>query len=118
MTLFTFIVSAYGQDDYPLIFIATAIVGCFLTAVVSVGFEYGTHLAIPANEAVVGGIYNVFAQAGGCILVWVGGKIFENGDDDDKSSSILTLNYLLSGVLLGAGVLYVVGMKQKGCRII
>ena len=121
MVLFTGTVYEIGDDISPsksssgshvVIFAVTGVVGCFFTSVVSVGFEYGTDLAKPANEAVVGGIYNVFAQTGGCILVFVGGKIFEQGSGGNQTSHIVLLNGLLSGALLIAGILYVVGIKK------
>ena len=112
MVSFTFVVSSDEEASHVPVFVVTGLVGCFLTAVVSALMEYGTELAKPANEAVVGGIYNVFAQGGGCILVWIGGQIFDtkNGGGD-VSSNILKLNYLLSGVLLISAVVYIFFMK-------
>ena len=112
MVSFTFVVSSDEEASHVPVFVVTGLVGCFLTAVVSALMEYGTELAKPANEAVVGGIYNFFAQGGGCILVWIGGQIFDtkNGGGD-VSSNILKLNYLLSGVLLISAVVYIFFMK-------
>ena len=92
------------------VFLVTGIIGFFLTAIVSVGMEYGTVLASGINEGIVAGIYNVSAQAGGVILVLIGGFVL--GDENGTKKTILTLNLTLSGVLLIAGILYVVGFDR------
>ena len=112
MMFFTFVVSKTGEGSNvrPAVFVVMGFVGFFLTSVLSALMEYGTELAKPANEAVVTGIYNVFAQGGGCILVWIGGQIFETRNGDN-SSNILKLNCLLSGGLLISAVVYIIFMK-------
>ena len=51
---------------------AISFAGFFLTGFISVGFEYGTAIAYPADEAVVAGVMNVAAQIGGWMLVGLG----------------------------------------------
>mmetsp|Transcript_1738 Transcript_1738/g.2597 ORF Transcript_1738/g.2597 Transcript_1738/m.2597 type:complete len:426 (+) Transcript_1738:463-1740(+) len=60
-------------------FLSTACVGFFLTSLISVGFEYGTAMAYPADEAAVAGVLNCSAQVGGFVLVWVGGALPDVG---------------------------------------
>ena len=100
---------ASASDSHVPVFLAISFVGFCLTAVISVGFEYGTHLAKPANEAVVGGIYNATAQAGGVFMVLVGSWILGNNASRD---SILMLNFMVLFSLLVGVVLFSVKMKR------
>ena len=47
----------------------TGVLGFFLTGFMSIGFEYGTAISYPADEAAIAGILNVAAQIGGWILI-------------------------------------------------
>jgi MFS transporter, FLVCR family, feline leukemia virus subgroup C receptor-related protein len=72
-----------------LAYLATGLVGCFITGFMSVGFEYGTAISYPADEAAVAGVMNVAAQIGGWILVAIGGSMMTPARRSvDASSSI------------------------------
>jgi MFS transporter, FLVCR family, feline leukemia virus subgroup C receptor-related protein len=72
-----------------LAYLTTGLVGCFVTGFMGVGFEYGTAISYPADEAAVAGVMNVAAQIGGFILVAIGGRMMTPTTRSvDASSSI------------------------------
>lgn len=80
--------------------------GFFLTGFISVGFEYGTAISYPADEAAVAGVLNVAAQISGWALVSAGG-ILGVGQ---------LLNAALVGVLIMALVTMVVFVRANSVR--
>lgn len=58
----------WSRCNYCL-YAITGALGFFLTGFMSIGFEYGTAISYPADEAAIAGILNVAAQIGGWILI-------------------------------------------------
>ena len=90
------------MEQHALVFASTACLGGFLTAVVSVAMEFGTRICPRVDEGIVAGVYNSFAQAGGCIFVWVGSALLEI---PTWASHIVFIGALVcSAVLLEVGI--------------
>jgi FLVCR family feline leukemia virus subgroup C receptor-related protein len=79
----------------------TALLGIFLTGFISVGFEYGTAISYPADEAAVAGILNVATQISGWALVNIG-ELFDTVGW--KLNSILLAVLVISLACLHFGV--------------
>lgn len=88
-------------------YITICLLGFFLTGFVSVGFEYGTAISYPADEAAVAGIMNVAAQLGGWGLVELGGVMDSVGEK---------LNFILVATLLVACTLLWLFVRAKPSR--
>jgi MFS family permease len=77
LSQFLFLVAVHFPTTTPKLTIlavcsASALLGIFLTGFISVGFEYGTAISYPADEAAVAGILNVATQISGWALVNIG----------------------------------------------
>lgn len=102
-----------------LAYLATGLLGCFLTGFISVGFEYGTAISYPADEAAVAGVMNVAAQIGGWALVTVGGRMMTitlSVDTLDSSNDAESFNYVLVATLVVAFVLLWTAVTAKSRR--
>ena len=97
----------YKPYGHFFLFLVIGWLGIFLTAFISVGFEYGAGISYPADEAAVAGVLNVSAQIWGIILITVGGRI-------PVDNLVLGLNILMSVVLfIGLILLTFVTSKIK-----
>eukprot|EP00978_Attheya_sp_CCMP212_P023834 scaffold73883_cov54-Attheya_sp.AAC.1 len=90
-----------------VIYTAVGLLGIFLAGFISVGFEYGTAISYPADEAAVAGILNVAAQLGGWIIVHIGGLLQDIG---------WTLNAILVALLALAWGLLQTGVTAGNRR--
>ena len=115
--------------DRCLAYLATGLLGCFLTGFISVGFEYGTAISYPADEAAVAGVMNVAAQIGGWALVAIGGRMMtmtlsvdpssitdRRSFDDEQNIMVSRFNYVMVGVLVVALVLLWTAVNAKSRR--
>jgi len=84
---------------------ATGLLGFFLTAFISVGFEYGTAISYPADEAAVAGLLNVSAQIGGWVLVCIGGKNIKSGEDSNLNGAVDLVKVLGSTLVVALTLL-------------
>ena len=99
------------------VFLTIGAVGFFLTALLSIGMEFATALAYPADEAVVTGVLNAAAQTGGCILVWSGGALLASpGMKGDEALGVSVLNAVLVITLALAGILLALGVRGTSQR--
>ena len=100
------------------VFLTISAVGFFLTALLSIGMEFATALAYPADEAVVTGVLNAAAQTGGCILVWSGGALLASPGmkGDDEALGVSVLNAVLVITLALAGILLALGVRGTSQR--
>jgi len=106
--------------------------GFFLIGIISVGFEYGSALCYPANEAAVGGALNCSAQLGGWILNSIGGVFIDHlgsiisSDDDDKITNdskremqwvVLKFGLMLVATLTISFVIVFLGVTEIPIRL-
>lgn len=103
LSSFLFSYAVTSPKQHALIFVATCCFGCFLTAVVSVGMEFGARISPDSDEGIVAGVYNSFAQLGGCIFVWVGSGLLEQ-----QQQPVLLWSFI--GAMVVSGVLFQVGV--------
>lgn len=105
VTGFPFFLEFQACDRW-LAYLTIACMGFFLTGFITVGFEYGTAISYPADEAAVAGVLNVAAQIGGWVLVMVGGRV---GAGE-------TLNAVLATSVFVALLLLVFFVRAKSAR--
>ena len=101
-----------------LLSLSVAGAGFCLTAQMSVGFEYGSALCYPANEAAVAGVLNVSAQIGGWILIVLGGYFMDNYGNSAQgktNATALVGCLLVSSLLLNYKIMYF-GVREKSSR--
>lgn len=96
--------------DRGLAYIATGLVGFFLSGFISIGFEYGTALSYPADEAAVAGLMNVAAQIGGWVLVSIGCQM------SFEQHTGFGLDKVFMVTLLAATILFVTFVTAKSQR--
>lgn len=100
--IFAYTVSLPAQ--HGLIFVATCSFGFFLTAIVSVGMELGARISPQVDEGICAGVYNSFAQLGGCVFVWIGSGYLKTDQNPQVLLWILSISLLLSSGLFQVGV--------------
>ena len=89
-------------------------IGFCLVGIISVGFEYGTALCFPANEAVVTGVMNCAAELVGSLMCFLGGTIM----DASTTGNTKTLGYLIVSVLACSCLLMWKGVTEEPVRLI
>ena len=107
LTSGTFACTLLWTKEHTFVFVATSFLGCFLTGVVSVAMEFGTRISPYVDEGIVAGVYNAFAQAGGCILVWLGSTII-----DRQHGGLIILGTFI-GTLMVSAVLFEVSIGSR-----
>lgn len=92
------------RSSMVLIYVFTSLVGFSLAALNTIGFEYGTAVAFPSNEAAITGLMECVAELFGFALVTFGGKL--------DSTNILLFTML--GVLsISLGILVSFSIQPK-----
>ena len=113
-------VEAQYQLIIILFFVLVSSIGFCLTGVLSVGFEYGSALCYPSNEAAVGGALNCAAQLGGWMFNIVGGRFMDalKGEENDEvKSPAMKLGFLMNLILLFSCLLLWKGVTEEPIRL-
>lgn len=87
------------------IYIASGVLGFFMTAIIPVGFEYGAELSYPVAESTSSGLLNCSAQIFGIALIIGIGEI-------QDSISATAGNWLLCGTL-GVGLIATICVREN-----
>ena len=80
-----------AQNSYQnlLVFIFSGLTGLSLASLNTIGFEYGTAISFPSDEAAISGLMECLAELCGFVLVTFGGQI----------ANVNTLFFIMLGVL-------------------
>uniref|UniRef100_A0A7S2R8P7 Major facilitator superfamily (MFS) profile domain-containing protein n=1 Tax=Mucochytrium quahogii TaxID=96639 RepID=A0A7S2R8P7_9STRA len=90
-----------------LIYVASGVMGFFLSGYLAIGFEFAAELTFPTSEDVTGGTLNACAQIVGIVLILVMGHII-----DVQPNGILYANVIMV-VLLSVGCFLIVFIKEE-----
>jgi FLVCR family feline leukemia virus subgroup C receptor-related protein len=118
---FVFCLSCLSSTDITttattaLLTLATCIVtmtGFFLGSLITAGFEYGTAISYPADEAAVAGILECSAELFGFVQVTIG------GDFSSYNKGTMNLHYttMLVGCLLLSGTIFALSVRADSRR--
>lgn len=111
--------TAHRAFVVTLFFLFVSGIGFSLTGIISVGFEFGSALCHPANEAAVGGALNCAAQVGGWILNIIGGAFMDSYEDNNGVWSVpMKLGCVIVSALLCSSLLMWKGVTEKPVRLL
>jgi len=100
------------QQMIILDFIIAALLGCFMTGYLPIGFEFASEISWPESEATSSGFLNLAAMLVGAFLTPITEKII---GDDPKPSSVQTANLVLCGILF-FGLILTLFIKEENRR--
>lgn len=86
--------------------------GFFLGSLITAGFEYGTAMSYPADEAAIAGVLECSAELFGFVQVSFGGAFLTN----NKSTMNLHYTTMLVGCLILSGTIFVLFVRADSKR--
>eukprot|EP00347_Sterkiella_histriomuscorum_P001701 403371011 len=107
LTLLALILSYYAiaSGSFAFVMIALSLNGFFNSSIFSVAYEQGVELSYPIGEATSGGVFNIFNNIFGFLLIMILTPILNNNDKIDVliSCIIMGATLLLAFVCMAVG---------------